>query len=303
MAHKALAPLAVLILGGSFLGCSGLADSQASSTPAKPAAEGRGGAALAALFDSSDQRQLALDPLGALARGEQAHAEQFGDYISHEYIAAMAAKASLDLQRLETIDRQDLTAENKISYDVFRYQAEAELSKFKSGAAEMLRQLPFDQLFGYHVSFPEMSSGQSMLPFNTLADFEHGLQRLDGFVTYLKRAQQAMLEGIASGHTQPEFVTLKVIAQLDVAIARGVDGSTFLQPSQNFPEQISAADRQRLVDAYQAAIASKVLPAYQRLRRFLQQRYLPASRRGVPGLASMTDGDKLYRSWPTNWVN
>lgn len=285
-------PVLFSILAATLIfGCS----SQRPRASAAPAASPHpSSAALARLFADSDRRQMALDPLGALSRGDLRHADQFGDYISPDYVAAMAGRARQDLRQLQRIDRQRLTAKEQTIYDAFQHQAEVELRKRESGAAEILRQLPLDQLFGYHVNFPDMSSGQSLLPFATLADYESGLRRLDGFVTYLDRAREAMVEGIATGHTQAEFVTRKVLGQLEAALERGVDGSPLLQPTRAFPGAIAASDQRRLTHAYRAAIGEKVMPAFERLRDFMQEQYLPASRTDAPGLSGMPDGALLY---------
>jgi len=288
----------LLIASAYWLACSHLdsPDSTAlhSTAPNSTAPTNGSEKALNALFERSDQQKMALDPLGALGRGNLDHAAQFGDYITEDYLAAVAQQARQDLQQLQAIERQSLSPQSQVAYDVFRYQTELELRKFTSGAAEILRRLPLDQLFGYHISFPDWSSGQSLVPFNTLADFDNGLQRLDGFVTYLERAQEAMQEGIGSGHTQAAFVTRQVIEQLDDALTRGVEGSPMMQPTKAFPDGIPEAEQERLATSYRSAISTRVLPAFQRLRDFMQQDYLPASRNGAPGLTSLPDGDSLY---------
>jgi uncharacterized protein (DUF885 family) len=60
------------------------------------------------------------------------------------------------------------------------------------------------------------------------------------------------------------------------------------------PQEFSAADRQRLTEAYRAALAHEVLPAYARLADFLERDYLPAARSSV-GWGDLPDGAAWYR--------
>jgi len=250
---------------------------------------------LNALFQQSDDRQMALDPIAALGRGDLRHAHRFGDYISREYLESTEARAREDLGRLASIDRQALSPADRIAFDTFQYQVGVEAQSFDSGMAQVLRHLPLDQLFGFHITFPEISSGRSLAPFNTLADYENGVKRIDGFISYLERAQSAMREGIEAGHVQPRFVTSKVLEQVEATLADGVEGSPFLGPLETFPEEITAPDRARLTNAYRAAVEERILPAYRELSEFLETEYLPASRTGAPGLIGMKDGSGLYR--------
>ncbi|MEM7349621.1 MAG: DUF885 domain-containing protein [Acidobacteriota bacterium] len=250
---------------------------------------------LADLFASSEEQKLANDPLGALGRGDRRHAGKFGDYITPDYFATLQSQARANLDRLLKVDRNLLSDSDRISFDTFRYQQERVLRGFDSGATEVLRQLPLDHLFGYHVTFPDMSSGESIAPFKTLEDYNNGLLRLQGFTTYLGRTQDALRTGIAGGHVLPRFATLKVLEQLRAAIDRGVEDSPLVGPIKNLPPEIPPEAATRLTTAYRQTVAEAVLPAYRQLADFMETVYLPASRTAAPGLAGMVDGKILYR--------
>ena len=284
----------MLVVGVSawLVGCSslpGAGENRSSGTaPPDPEAE------LRALVETSDEAMLRLDPQGALARGDARFANRFGDYISKEYFAQMEALARADMEGLKRIPRPALSGPSGIVYDAFRYRTELALRRFDSGAAEILRHLPLDHLFGYHVAFPEWSTGQSIAPFKTLEDYENGVQRIDGFVTYLERAQAVLREAVDAGHVLPRFAAELVLRQVEETLETGLDGSPFLRPIESLPDDLTPVDQRRLKTAYRQAIAEEVIPAYQRLAHFLRQEYLPRSRTGAPGLVGMTDGAILY---------
>ena len=267
--------LSYLMLFGWLIGCSATGRPESPSTAAS--------SDLRNLFDDSEERRLELDPISALSRGDQRWADQFGDYISKEYFSARHRLVVRDLSRLATIDQGSLDATDQIAYDVFRFQRQLEADGFDSGVQEILRQLPLDHLFGYHITFPDMSSGQSVAPFTTVDEYQHGLQRFDGFVTYLQRARDAMSEGINQGHVLPYFAAELVLGQLDAALEAGVDGSPLLRPTTNFPDSIAEAEQDRLTEAYRTALERQVLPAYTNCASSCRRNTCPLAAAELPG--------------------
>ncbi len=249
---------------------------------------------LAALFAASDEADLKLNPISALFRGDMRYADQFGDYISNDYLATAKAKAESELAQLLAIDRSALSAKEKIAYDVFRYQTEFGLSANTRGLTPIFQRMPIDHFNGVHTFFPDLSSGQSAAPFKTVADYENNLKRWDGFVTFLGRATAFMREGIAQGYVQPKVVTENVIGQLETQLKMPLAQNPYMMPVATFPKDFSEGDKTRLTAAYTAAMKEKMIPAYKQLRDFMATDYLAASRSAKPGLISMKDGDKVY---------
>ena len=249
--------------------------------------------ALAALFATSNEGDLKRNPLGAMFRGDMRYAGQFGDGISDAYYAAERDAAAADLAALKRIDRARLTASERISYDVFNWQRTSDLRGLQPGLLALTAVRPIDHFGSIHTSFAQISSGDGAAPFKTVQDYDHGLQRIDGFVTYLDRAIGRMREGMTSGVTQPKLVMVNVVEQLDAMLAEQGAQNSFLKPVQNFPAAIPTADQARLRAAYVAAESGKIRPALTRLRSFIADDYLPKARDTV-GLSAMPGGDKLY---------
>jgi uncharacterized protein (DUF885 family) len=249
---------------------------------------------LTALFAASDEGDMKLSPLAALGRGDLRYADQFGDYITDEYQAKTQAKSRLELAQLKAISRSNLSAQEKISYDVFMYQTAFSLKAADTGVSEIFQQMPIDHFNGLHAFFPDLSSGDSIAPYKTRVDYENGLKRFEGFATYLARAEDQMRIGISQNHVQPVVVTKNVIGQLDIILKAGVGETPYLMPVKKFPKDFSEADKTRFTAAYTAAMGNVILPAYTKLKTFMEKEYLPASRAAKPGLVSMADGDRVY---------
>lgn len=248
---------------------------------------------LAKLFKDADEASLRLNPFEALARGDMRYADRVGDYFSDAHNAEVLRTKQQLLLRLASINRAALSAENAIYYDVFKYETEQAIRFASEPLASISDQLAIEHFFGIHNMFPDLSSGESVAPFKTVKDYDNGLKRLDEFVGIMDRATQRMREGLASGHVQSQVVTNNVIAQLDTIIKQGVDNSPFYRPIKNMPADFSAGDKKRLADAYSQKISQGVIPAYQRMKSFMETEYKAKARR-VPGLIGMKDGPLLY---------
>ncbi|MDB5691863.1 MAG: hypothetical protein JWO81_926 [Alphaproteobacteria bacterium] len=260
-------------------------------TATAPMTEGQ---KLAKLFHDSDEAGLRRNPIQALFRGDLRYAGQFGDYITDRYLAGEKAAAAADLAALARIDRARLSPDDRISYDVFRWQTGLTLRGFAPALVKANVERPIDHFGGFQVFVPDLSSGEGAAPFKTVADYENNLKRLDGYILYLDRAVGRMREGMADGIVQPKLVMRNVVGQLDALLAEGVEASTFYKPVTKFPAGIPAADQARLKAQYAAFIRDRLNPAHARLRDFVRDVYLPKCRDSV-GLGQMPGGPALYR--------
>ncbi len=288
MNHRSFA--LALLLGVALLGAP--PGSATENTPASGAVSSAS-EQLAALLAAADEADLRLNPLNGLQRGDLRRAGEYDD-ISDAHFRELESTLRGQLDGTRQIERAALSPNERIAYDVFRYQVERDLRGFDAGLARVRQQLPIDQFLGAHITFAQLASGEGIAAFRTLADYYNGLQRIDGYVTYLGQAIDMMRRGIRAGHVQPLVVTRKVIGQLESTLAQSLEDSPYYRPIKNMPESFSAADKARLDDAYRAAIAGKLRPATRRLLDFIRTEYLAASRRGPPGLAGMRDGGRLY---------
>ena len=253
-------------------------------------------AALRQIFADSDEAALELDPLAAMMHGDMRYAGQFGDYITPGYYARVKADAEDEMKRLDAIDRTALSREDRIAYDVFRYQGRQLLDFYERGIIAIQAQLPIDHFSGEHVFYPDICSGKSVAPFDTVQDYDNGLERLEGYALYLERTIGRMREGMAAGHTQPRLVMENILDQLARQMDGGVEASPFYQPIKDLPDDFAATDRERLARAYRAVIDERVFGAYLKLQEFIRTEYLAASREAKPGLVSMKDGPALYKA-------
>lgn len=251
-------------------------------------------ARLFSLFAASDEGSLKRNPVQALLRGDMRYADQFGDFITDGYYAREKAAAEGDLSTLKTIARDQLGDNDKISYDVFKYQTEMGLRAFEPRLLEATIIRPIDHFSGPQVFVPDLSSGVGAAPFKTVKDYDDNLKRLAEYDIYLDRAVGRMKEGLAKGVTNPRLVMVNVIGQLDALVPPKTEDSLFYKPVTKFPDSFSIADKARLTAKYAAFIKDQLNPAQIRLRDFIRDVYLPRARTTV-GLNAIPGGKELYR--------
>jgi uncharacterized protein (DUF885 family) len=116
---------------------------------------------------------------------------------------------------------------------------------------------------------------------------------MDGFATWLDRAVDRMKQGVKAGVVETRLTTREMIVQFNDLIAQGVEKSPFWGPIDALPAEFSEADRNRLKQKYRDMMADRIIPAYTRMRDYLETSYLPKARAGA-GLVHMKGGKRLY---------
>ena len=250
-------------------------------------------AKLKALFADSDEASLKRNPVNAIFRGDLRYADRLGDYISDGYYNAERVAGESELKRLYAIPRAKLSTTDKIAYDVFEAQTKLTLRGLSKAVLPFTAVRPIDHFNGFQTFYPDFASGQGAAPFKTATDYSNNLKRHRDYIVYLDASIGRFREGLASGVVQPKLIVNNVIDQLDIQIAQGVEASTFYAPVKSFPAGISVEEQSRFKADYAATIKLGIIPAYQRLRAFLKNEYLPKARDGV-GLMHMKGGKALY---------
>jgi uncharacterized protein (DUF885 family) len=92
----------------------------------------------------------------------------------------------------------------------------------------------------------------------------------------------------------PKYLLEKVVVQVQEVSSKNGEDSPYAKPIKNFPAAISQADQQRLRSAAIDTINKEIVPAYQRLEKFVRTEYAPQGRTD-PGVWALPDGAARYR--------
>jgi uncharacterized protein (DUF885 family) len=152
--------------------------------------------------------------------------------------------------------------------------------------------MPVNQMGGIHLQAPQLAS---ILPFETVKDYEDYATRLRNFPAQIDGTIAFMREGMQKKLMPPRFLLEKVAQQAAGIAANKPEESPFALPLQKMPESFAAADRERLRALVVDATREHVLPAYVRFATFVDKEYAPAGRTEV-GVWSLPDGQARYAS-------
>jgi uncharacterized protein (DUF885 family) len=247
---------------------------------------------LRALIEASDAAATRLDPTPRSATVRGPGDPVFVDPLGERWFDAARANAERDLAGLAKIDPAALPPVDRIAYETFEYRASREHERFRSGYWDVRRRTPLNASFGLHVELPDYVNGAGA-SFLSVADYEAGLERLEGFAGWFDSARARLQEGVASGHLQPQVIVRQVIAQCDAFLAQPLEQTPFYAAVVQMPAGFDAGTRARFEQAYRRTIERRVLPGYAGLRDYLQKDYLPRATE-APGLWAMKDGLAIY---------
>lgn len=242
------------------------------------------------LFDAYYEDYLKLNPVDATYRGDN----RYNDILPNEG-AESQLKARHDFYvnyqtALKRIKYQRLNDQDKISYDILLFTINRELR----GEQFHPEYLPITQSGSMASAMGQLGSGTGAQPFKTVKDYENWLKRIEAFTVWTDTTIANMRKGVKAGYTLPKSLVLKIIPQMESLAQSDSSKSIFYGPVRNFPDSFSEADKKRLTAAYYTAINQQLIPAYQKLKDYFSNEYLPMART-TSGINALPNGDEMYR--------
>lgn len=255
-----------------------------------PVAAGRGDETsaeqFAALLEDAWQYRLQENPLFATQTGEH----RYDDRLPRVSLAdekRRAAERDKFLSRLKVIDRDTLSAEEQINYDLFGrgLRQSAREDEFRTYL------MPVSDRWGFHIEFPELPRE---IPLVSTRDYENYIARLGGFAEYVAGHIELMREGVRQGITVPSVIMQRYNEPLEAQIVDDPEKSLLYKPFREFPESVPESEHERLRAAGREAIAKSVVPGYRQFLEFMKNEYVPNCR-GTIAAAALPNGREYYR--------
>lgn len=245
---------------------------------------------LSTLVDNYYEEQLKLNPVSATANGDNRYNDQLTITFTDSHLAKVKALLEKTQASLNEINRDDLDANDQITFDMLKRDVELGLEGFSYPDNLM----PLNQFYGFHLTFAQLGSGSVMQPFATKKDYENwekrmhiGAVSLDSSIVYFKK-------GVTANVVLPKALVEKIIPQLTSFEVQDIKQSTFYGPLNHFPKDFTEADKAKFTKEYTQIIQSEIIPAYTRLAQFLQTEYLPKSR-STSGISAIPNGAAYYQ--------
>jgi len=237
------------------------------------------------LFEIEWVNRMATYPEDATYHGYSGHNHRWTDH-SLDAIESRKTDVAHTLKTLETIGRDKLDENDRLSYDIFHYVLTDDITA-GTFPSELL---PLSQLEGPHISVPETLN---LMPMRTRAHRDDALTRLEAVPALIAQTIELMKTGLAQGVVHPRItlrdVPKQIGSQLDCSIAE----APMLKFLQNVPMSMPAADRSELKKAAGGIYTDKVIPALTELREFVKNVYLPGCSEAI-GCASLPNGRAWY---------
>lgn len=249
------------------------------------------------LTDNYFKEKNELNPLDATVNGFN----EFNDQLQLEMTDGYRKKQGEFFDKYEKelsgIDLESLSPEEKISYEIIKWET--------SIGKDLLKQesnlMPIHQFWGPHLTMTQFASGTAAQPFKTEKDYRNFLKRMDVYGTWLDSAMVYMKKGIKKGMVLPKALTIKVIPQFEEQITPKAEDNLFYSSIKIMPADFSPEVKAALTKEYTAAINEKLMPRYKKMAEFLKTEYLPASR-ATSGIGSLPNGKDLYAVYVKQWT-
>jgi uncharacterized protein (DUF885 family) len=239
----------------------------------------------------------ALDPLGATQNGQNEYNDQLQFEMTDGY-----RKSQLDFfdkyqTKLSTIEENQLSEEEKNSYEIIKWEVEV--------GKELLKQptnlMPIHQFWGTHLTMGQYAGGTSGQPFKTEKDYTNFLTRMDKYSVWIDSAIVYMKKGIEKGAVLPKALTEKVIPQFAEMATPNIEDNLYYSSVKLMPNTFSDELKKDLTAKYTATINKKLIPQFNKMAEFLNNEYLPASRK-TSGIGSLAFGKELYAAYVKQWT-
>jgi uncharacterized protein (DUF885 family) len=246
-----------------------------------------------AYFDGKNE----LNPLDATQNGQNEYNDKLVFEMTDSYRKKQAAFYDKFENELTTIDTTALTAEEKNSYDIIKWEVAVgkDLLKYDTNL------MPIHQFWGTHLTMGQYAGGTSAQPFKTEKDYKNFLKRMDLFAVWVDSAMVYMKKGIDKGMVLPKALTVKMIPQFESMVTTNVEDNLFYSALKAFPKEITANQQETLKKEYAATIKEKLEPQFKKITAFLKNEYLPASRT-TSGIGSLPNGKELYKVYAKQWT-
>jgi uncharacterized protein (DUF885 family) len=262
------------------------------SAPATPAqSDAAAQRALLTLADQYYDANARFNPISATENGDKRFDDQLGLSIAPAQRARQFKLYHQFSKRLQAIARARLSSADQINYDILRF----ELNSLLAIEAFPEHLLPITQMDSVPVALANYAGGEASQPLTTVAEYNAYLKRISQLPAWIDQAIANMRVGMRSGITQPRALMQSALPQFQQLLSDKAESNIFYTPITKLPASFSAADRQRLSVAYRDAVGQRILPALQRLARFIEQDYLPACRSST-GLGDLPNGAAWYQA-------
>ncbi len=196
------------------------------------------------------------------------------------------AHSKIQLEALQSIDREALGQADKVNLDMMRSQVEMRMDGFRFPAEFM----PINQMGG-----PQQNIARIMTITRPrkLEDYQNMISRLEKAPEIIDTAISWMRKGLEAGITPPKITLRDVPQQVRNQLVDDPAESPLLGAFKQMSASVDSLQQESLRSQAHAAFSEKIAPAYERLLAFMEEEYIPGSRDSI-AMIELPDGEAWY---------
>ena len=237
-----------------------------------------------ALLDEHWEWSLKSAPVMASSMGDRRYNREWPDR-SLDAIEQRHKDRREFLRRTYAIDRNALSEDERLNHELFRRLLQDAVDEFQFNG----HLLPFGQRGGVQ----NLDGTTDRLRMLTVQDYDDWLARLGKIDVVVNETIALAEKGRKSGMVPPRVIMQRLPDQIAAQVVELPVDSPFFKPFDNLPESFTPAERERLRAEATEVIEKTVLPAYRKLDRYFNDRYLPDTRDSI-GLSALPNGAAWY---------
>ncbi|MCI0618308.1 DUF885 domain-containing protein [bacterium] len=240
---------------------------------------------LNALFQEEWQWRQKEDPLFATSVGVNTYNDQLPSVAEKDEERRDHDRQQF-LDRLHKIDPAKLNNNDRVSYELFEYQLQDNISEF--GFKSYL--IPWNADSGFHSGYAQLAR---QVPLDTVKDYENYIARMKAFPAYVQQHIELLREGIKIGMVLPQVVLKGYEGTMSSHVVDDPTKSVFYEPFAKFRVTVKTSEHDRLRQEGIQAIKGAIVPAYKTLLDFFVNEYRPNARKTL-GASELPNGKKYY---------
>ncbi len=189
------------------------------------------------------------------------------------------------LDKLMSIQKDELSPSDQINYEIFRYILEDELANHSFEAYL----IPFNAEGGFYnrLSFTSRAS------FSNKKDYQKYIQRLKNFPQYMRDNMTLMKLGIKRGIVAPKIVAQNYAGLITPFTEKTIEKHFLYRPFLNMPETWNEGSKDSLRIRGEKVLRESILPVYEEFDHFMKTQYLPAAQENI-GISAIPNGRAYY---------
>lgn len=239
------------------------------------------------LFEEVYQWDIAQNPVFAARMGDDKAKGKLRQVDPASY-ERQKKQQLVFLNRLEAIDRAQLSLTDQISYDMFKTQRLEAIEDVDYRTYQM----PLTAEWGFHV---EMAGLANQVSLNKYADYQNYLELLKQVPVFFEQNISNMRAGMERGFTVPRLVLDGYSDGIKVYIQDKAEDTVWFKPFSNMRISLDEAQQQALKQQAIEVINKNVLVAYKKYYQFFENEYLPAAKKSIAAI-DYPNGKDFYQS-------